>query len=869
MHAQPFRRLVALLVSLAPVSTAAAQCGDWTPGLAAPTAPLRTLEDLESFDDGAGALLFAGGEIPTPAAAVVTSWDGVRWNGELSVLGVPGFALPSFSRLTVAQDAGGPCLVAVAETKPPAPANHVVWKRQGGVWTQLGGLELGRVGGLVSHDAGSGPQLHLVATNTVASVTTTELRRWNGANWVALGASLSGTARALILHDGGAGLELHAAGDQALGGTSPVVRWNGSAWSPVGALATSFGVQALASWDAGAGPELYAATYGEPSSLRHWDGVSWQDHGSFGTGGFTFSWKAVEFRVHDLGSGPELLINPQRWAWNGSAFATWPSSSAAGALDIAIHGGELTSFHGGGTHSSRPITFYDGSATHSLGEGFDASVHSFASFDAGSGRQLHAGGNFRIAGTGRIVQGVGRWNGSQWLACGNFAHLGTVTALASVDFGAGERLYATGDLLPDSGNAAPLVQQWNGTSWSAVGSPSVLGDGFALTVFDPTGSSPRLVVGGDFNGTSGPGLNVAAWNGTSWSALAGLNWTVLALASHDAGSGQELYAGGAFTDRSHLARWNGAGWSTVGSGTNGNVHALASFGGELYAGGTFTLAGAQPVSYLARWNGTSWSDVPGGGANGVVFALSVHDDGRGPALYAGGGFSTIGGITAYDLARFDGANWEAVAGGLDNAVRALASFDDDNDGDAELFAGGDFLHTSSLATGRVARLAGCPHYEAFCFGDGTYLDHTTPCPCGNDGAPGHGCANSFVPAGGLLSATGTTNPDTMVLMGTDQPASSFGIFLQHSALDDRVFHDGVLCGGGLMIRLRGRNAVGGVSTFPNSAFPNDVTLTLSQRGLVVPGSGNTRYYALFYRNASTTFCPPATANGTNGLRVIW
>ena len=33
--------------------------------------------------------------------------------------------------------------------------------------------------------------------------------------------------------------------------------------------------------------------------------------------------------------------------------------------------------------------------------------------------------------------------------------------------------------------------------------------------------------------------------------------------------------------------------------------------------------------------------------------------------------------------------------------------------------------------------------------------------------------------------------------------------------------------------------------------------------------GVRRYYSAWYRNASTTFCPPATANVTNGLMVDW
>ena len=47
------------------------------------------------------------------------------------------------------------------------------------------------------------------------------------------------------------------------------------------------------------------------------------------------------------------------------------------------------------------------------------------------------------------------------------------------------------------------------------------------------------------------------------------------------------------------------------------------------------------------------------------------------------------------------------------------------------------------------------------------------------------------------------------------------------------------------------------------------TTTLSQRGFVTPGSGALRHYSVFYRSSAATFCPPATANVTNGVRVIW
>src|SRR5262249_40608150 len=152
----------------------------------------------------------------------------------------------------------------------------------------------------------------------------------------------------------------------------------------------------------------------------------------------------------------------------------------------------------------------------------------------------------------------------------------------------------------------------------------------------------------------------------------------------------------------------------------------------------------------------------------------------------------------------------------------------------ELFVGGDFRGTPTQASTNFARLAGCPHHASFCSGDGSLVDHTTPCPCGNVGAPGRGCASGANASGALLEATGSAPLDSLVLHASGTAASAFGVYLQHDAQGDRVFHDGVLCAGGNLLRLRNRSASAGTSSFPDPAFPQDATLTLAQRGNVTP-----------------------------------
>jgi len=170
----------------------------------------------------------------------------------------------------------------------------------------------------------------------------------------------------------------------------------------------------------------------------------------------------------------------------------------------------------------------------------------------------------------------------------------------------------------------------------------------------------------------------------------------------------------------------------------------------------------------------------------------------------------------------------------------------------------------------------CPSSGAPLCSNGTLgFDHTTACPCGNVGAPDRGCAHSFDVSGAKLDASGSSVADTVILHSAFEPAASFTLFMQHNAPGDTVFHDGVLCAGGTLTRLRGRNAgvsqfmPPGEAIFPNSNFANDATLTLSSRGGTFPGSGATMFYSAFYRNASTTFCPPATANVTNGWVITW
>ncbi len=52
------------------------------------------------------------------------------------------------------------------------------------------------------------------------------------------------------------------------------------------------------------------------------------------------------------------------------------------------------------------------------------------------------------------------------------------------------------------------------------------------------------------------------------------------------------------------------------------------------------------------------------GTNGRVSAAVVFDDGNGPALYIGGEFTSVNGMPANRVAKWDGQSWSAVGAGI-------------------------------------------------------------------------------------------------------------------------------------------------------------------------------------------------------------
>ena len=642
----------------------------------------------------------------------------------------------------------------------------------------------GSVQALTIFDDGDGPALYAGGAFLSAGGVpgTRGVARWDGAHWSSVGGGLNGWANCFLVYDDGqgGGPALYAAGYFTMAGGVPasrIARWDGNTWSPLGGgfgSSPGTGVFALAAFDDGGGPALYASgnfNLAEGQFVRKvakWDGQQWSGlgQGLTGNGGAEAGWA---LSVFDDGDGPALYLgghfdeidgipadNIAKWdgqSWSEVGGGINDVDSTIGGvrcLTVLDLGGVPVLYVGGyftlvETGILRSIGAWDGHHWRNLGTGMASDsgplpiVYSLTGIDDGAGLKLYAGGKFAIAG-GVPASDIASWNGTGWsaLGAGVGGSYAGVQAIAAFDDGGGggPHVFAGGTFDTAGSVPASYLGEWDGVDWAAGGvarDSGLNGSVRALTVFDDgRGGGPALVVGGGFTAAGQLAVNhVAQWDGSSWSALgAGIDGTIYCFAVYDdgLGGGPALYAGGQFLALNHLARWNGATWESVGGGTDFNVRDLEVFddglggGPALYAAGDFSSAGGvSGTQNIAKWNGLTWSTLSGTGmSGGYCFpeycdvwtdTLAVFDDGTGggPALFVGGLFSSAGGVPASRIAKWDGQTWSALGSGLPTGytlVDDLAVFDDGNGDGPALYATGNFSSVGGVPASQIARWNG-------------------------------------------------------------------------------------------------------------------------------------------------------------------
>lgn len=315
------------------------------------------------------------------------------------------------------------------------------------------------------------------------------------------------------------------------------------------------------------------------------------------------------------------------------------------------------------------------------------------------GDDVYIGGYFSRVGNISTAN-VARWDGQSWHAVGNgMTQQSYVEGLAIYR---GD-LYAIGSFSAGAIRAID-VARLDGSTWRSMGVTSTI-IATALHVHDD-----ELLVGGLRIGVSDSVFGcLLSWNGVQWRSLDANLDNFDYVSSVASGPSGELFIGGFFDSDSlnSVAQWDGSAWRGLGSGIRRKQYGLqpsvtslaVDASGDLYvAGYFFDSAGAQSAFDIARYDGDEWNTVGGGVYHGID-ALDFADD----TLIVVGEFTQVGSIVAHGIAGWDGASWSAFgrvhrAGGVVNKFARAANGD--------IFVGGDFNTAGGIGVNNVARFDG-------------------------------------------------------------------------------------------------------------------------------------------------------------------
>ena len=225
-------------------------------------------------------------------------------------------------------------------------------------------------------------------------------------------------------------------------------------------------------------------------------------------------------------------------------------------------------------------------------------------------------------------------------------------------------IWAVGDS-PSTGNSQPLAVHFNGTSWSAVPTPTLPGSGSGFSGVAAVASNDVWAVGSQVINNTAETL-IENWNGTSWSVVPSPSAPGLGdLKSVTAVSPTNVWAagiGGGTSSGDLVEHWNGTSWSIVSSpsfiATDIGLRGIsADASNDVWAVGLNSAGTAA----ILRFNGTSWSRVasPGFGQGyshpEAVTALSPTDVWLAGTAKEGNRCCPFGLIE-----HFDGTSWSEV-----------------------------------------------------------------------------------------------------------------------------------------------------------------------------------------------------------------
>lgn len=319
-----------------------------------------------------------------------------------------------------------------------------------------------------------------------------------------------------------------------------------------------------------------------------------------------------------------------------------------------------------------------------LGLGTNQAVTSLSIDD--NETNLFVGGHFDNAGV-VVASKLANWDGGNWTDLGADLDY-PVHATAYID----SKLYVGGEFLNASGSTATRIAVLDNGTWTT------LGNGLQASV--------NTIISFNNEIYAGTLTGLYKWNGSTWVDMS-LSGNPYAIVTDMAIFQGELIVVGAFaqaggTTVNGLAKWNGTAWSSIGSGANNLIDDIQIWNNELYIGGLFTSINGIAASGLAKWDGSAIQAVGTGvpvvtiGFPNRVSAMEVYNG----ELYVGGYFQSIDGVSASNIASYDGTTFSPLGLGTNEAIYAMREFQN------ELIVGGLFTQAGGQSASYVAKWSG-------------------------------------------------------------------------------------------------------------------------------------------------------------------
>ncbi len=229
---------------------------------------------------------------------------------------------------------------------------------------------------------------------------------------------------------------------------------------------------------------------------------------------------------------------------------------------------------------------------------------------------------------------IEHWDGTTWSIISSPNSPMAANELAGVDVVTATDIWAVGYQADDDvhGPTQPLIEHWDGTTWSITSSPSTAYQNFnALGNLSVITANDIWAVGlANFQGNYVGQILLEHWDGTSWKIVPSPNHFLSDIAVI---SPNELWAVGAILKNgmSHtlIEHWDGTDWEVFPSPSPGwsdnALWAVTSISADnIWAVGNYSNGSSiQPL--VVHWNGSSWDHIPcesAGPGDSLLYAVA-------------------------------------------------------------------------------------------------------------------------------------------------------------------------------------------------------------------------------------------------------